>query len=259
MLLTTDIGNTNITLGLFEKDEYKNEFRLASDRDLEQIEYENLLKSLFKDYEIDGCVIGSVVTELDEKFQNAVKNVFNLEPVIVSNKIDCGVKIIADEPDEVGADRIANASAAAKTYDGAVIVVDFGTATTFDIVNSKKEFCAGIIIPGLKTQLKSLYDKTSKLPQIEIDFSPCALGQNTKDAILAGVIRGCACAVDGLIEQCEDELGEKVKLIATGGYSGLLANYMKHKFDCVNPILTLEGLKYIYDLNKNNIHFQTGV
>lgn len=259
MLLTADIGNTNITLGLFEKDEYKNEFRLASDRDLEQIEYENLLKSLFKDYEIDGCVIGSVVTELDEKFQNAVKNVFNLEPVIVSNKIDCGVKIIADEPDEVGADRIANASAAAKTYDGAVIVVDFGTATTFDIVNSKKEFCAGIIIPGLKTQLKSLYDKTSKLPQIEIDFSPCALGQNTKDAILAGVIRGCACAVDGLIEQCEEELGEKVKLIATGGYSGLLANYMKHKFDCVNPILTLEGLKYIYDLNKNNIHFQTGV
>ena len=259
MLLTADIGNTNITLGLFEKDEYKNEFRLASDRDLEQIEYENLLKSLFKDYEIDGCVIGSVVTELDEKFQNAVKNVFNLDPVIVSNKIDCGVKIVADEPDEVGADRIANASAAAKTYDGAVIVVDFGTATTFDIVNSKKEFCAGIIIPGLKTQLKSLYDKTSKLPQIEIDFSPCALGQNTKDAILAGVIRGCACAVDGLIEQCEEELGEKVKLIATGGYSGLLANYMKHKFDCVNPILTLEGLKYIYDLNKNNIHFQTGV
>ena len=259
MLLTADIGNTNITLGLFDKDEYKNEFRLASDRDLEQIEYENLLKSLFKDYEIDGCVIGSVVTELDEKFQNAVKNVFNLEPVIVSNKIYCGVKIVADEPDEVGADRIANASAAAKTYDGAVIVVDFGTATTFDIVNSKKEFCAGIIIPGLKTQLKSLYDKTSKLPQIEIDFSPCALGQNTKDAILAGVIRGCACAVDGLIEQCEEELGEKVKLIATGGYSGLLSNYMKHKFDCVNPILTLEGLKYIYDLNKKNIHFQTGV
>ena len=250
MLLTADIGNTNITLGLFDKDEYKNEFRLASDRDLEQIEYENLLKSLFKDYEIDGCVIGSVVTELDEKFQNAVKNVFDLEPVIVSNKIDCGVKIVADEPDEVGSDRIANASAAAKTYDGAVIVVDFGTATTFDIVNSKKEFCAGIIIPGLKTQLKSLYDKTSKLPQIEIDFSPCALGQNTKEAILAGVIRGCACAVDGLIEQCEEELGEKVKLIATGGYSGLIANYMKRKFDSVNPILTLEGLKYIYELNK---------
>jgi len=251
MLLTADIGNTNITLGVFEKDEYKNEFRLASDRDLEQTEYENLLRTIFKDYIIDGCVIGSVVEELDEKFKNAVKNVFKLEPVIVSNKINCGVKIIADEPDEVGADRIANASAVAKMNIGAVIVIDFGTATTFDIVNSKKEFCAGIIIPGLKTQLKSLYDKTSKLPQIEIDYSPVALAQNTKDAILAGVIRGSACAVDGLIEQCEKELSEKVTLVATGGYSAIMANYMKRKFAYVNPILTLEGLKNIYELNKN--------
>ena len=251
MLLTVDIGNTNITLGLFENDGYKSEFRLSSDRDLEQTEYENILKSLFKDFDIDGCVIGSVVTELDDKFQNAVRNVFGLDPVIVSEKINCGVKIVADVPSEFGADRIANASAVAKLNLGAVIVVDFGTATTFDIVNSKKEFCGGIIIPGLKTQLKSLYDKTSKLPQIEIDFSPHALAQNTKDAILAGVIRGCACAVDGLIEQCEAELGEKVTLIATGGYSGLMANYMKRKFDYVNPVLTLEGLKHIYEINKS--------
>ena len=253
MLLTTDIGNTNITLGLFERDKYVNEFRLPSDRDLEQCEYENLLKSIFKDYSIDGCVIGSVVTELDEKFKNAVENVFEVEPVVVSNKIDCGVKIIADEPDEVGADRIANASAVAKMDIGAAIVVDFGTATTFDIVNSKKEFCGGIIIPGLKTQLKSLYNTTSKLPQIEMDFSPVAVAQNTKDAILAGVIRGSACAVDGLVEQCEKELNENVKLIATGGYSGLIANYMKRKFDYVNPILTLEGLKYIYELNSADV------
>ncbi len=249
MLLTADIGNTNITLGLFENAEYKKEFRLASDRDLEQSEYENLLRTIFKDYKIDGCVIGSVVEELDEKFTNAIKNVFMLNPIIVSNKINCGVKIIADNPDEVGADRIANASAAAKLDIGAVIVVDFGTATTFDIVNDKKEFCAGIIIPGLKTQLKSLYDKTSKLPQIEIDNSPCALAQNTKDAILAGVIRGCACAVDGLIEQCEKELGTNVTLIATGGHSELVSKYMKRKFNQINPILTLEGLKNIYDLN----------
>ncbi len=249
MLLTVDIGNTNITLGLFEKDGLKREFRLASDRDLEQIEYENLLRTIFNDYNIDGCVIGSVVTELDQKIKNAIKNTFNIEPVIVSNRIDCGVKIIADEADEVGADRIANASAAAKMNIGAVIVVDFGTATTFDIVNSKKEFCAGIIIPGLKTQLKSLYDKTSKLPHIEIDYSPVACAQNTKDAILAGVIRGSACAVDGLIEQCEKELGEKVTIVATGGYSELISKYMKRKFDYVNPRLTLEGLKNIYELN----------
>lgn len=258
MLLTADIGNTNITLGLFDKDEYKNEFRLASDRDLGQIEYENLLKTIFRDYPIDACVIGSVVEELDEKFENAVKNVFNLEPVVVSNRIECGVKIIADNPEEVGADRIANASAVAKMNIGAAIVIDFGTATTFDIVNSKKEFCGGIIIPGLRTQLKSLYSSTSKLPQIEMDFSPVAVAQNTKDAILAGVIRGCACGVDGLVEQCENELGESVKLVATGGYSGLMANYMKRKFDIINPILTLEGLKHIYELNKTS-YVSTGV
>ena len=251
MLLTVDIGNTNITLGLFEKDEFQKEFRLASDRDLEQSEYENLLQTIFKDYCIDSCVIGSVVNELDEKIKNALNNVFHLKPLVVSNKINCGVKIVAEESDEVGADRIANASAAANMYEGAVIVVDFGTATTFDIVNSKKEFCAGIIIPGLKTQLKSLYDKTSKLPHIEIDYSPCALAQNTKDAILAGVIRGSACAVDGLVEQCEKELGERVTLVATGGYSELISKYMKRKFDYVNPILTLEGLKYICELNNN--------
>ena len=251
MLLTADIGNTNITLGLFYNDNYVKEFRLASDRDLAQEEYENLLRTIFADFKIDACVIGSVVKELDEKFTNAIKNVFNIEALTVSDKSCSGITIVADTPCEVGADRIANASAVAKMNCGAVIVVDFGTATTFDIVNSKKEFCGGIIIPGLKTQLKSLYDKTSKLPQIEIDFSPKVLAQNTKDAILAGVIRGSACAVDGLIEQCEKELNEKVTLVATGGYRGLIANYMKRKFDYVNPILTLEGLKNIYELSKS--------
>lgn len=252
MLVVTDIGNTNITIGLFNGDIFVKEFRLSSDRNLDLFEYENLFESLLKDYNIDGCVIGSVVEELDDKLQSALKNVFKNEPVIVSDKINCGVKIVADNPAEVGADRIANAAAAARMNIGAVIVVDFGTATTFDIVNSKKEFCGGIIMPGLKTQLKSLYSSTSKLPEIEIDFSPCALGQNTKDAILAGVIRGSACMVDGLVEQCEKELGEKVSLIATGGYGGLMANYMKRKFDYTNPILTLEGLKYIYELNSVN-------
>lgn len=249
MILTADIGNTNITLGLFDSNKYVKEFRLPSDRDLAQEEYENLLKTIFKDYYIEGCVIGSVVTELNDKFNNAIRNVFQIVPIVVSDKINTGVKIVADFPNEVGADRIANASAVAKMNIGAVIVVDFGTATTFDIINSKKEFCGGIIMPGLKTQLKSLYSSTSKLPRIDIDFSACAVAKNTKDAILAGVIRGSACMVDGLVEQCENELGEKVKLVATGGYCGLMANYIKRKFDFVNPILTLEGLNYIYELN----------
>lgn len=249
MLLTADIGNTNITLGLFEGEKYIDELRLASDKDLSLQEYEVLLKNLLKDYNINGCVIGSVVEELTDKFASAIIHVLNIKPIIVSDKINNGIKIIADDTSEVGADRIANAVAAAKMFKGAVIVVDFGTATTFDIVNSKKEFCGGIIAPGLKSQLKCLNLTTSKLPQIEVALSPCAVGHNTQEAILSGVIRGSACMVDGLIEQCEKELGEKVSLIATGGYSGLIANYLKHKFNSINPILTLIGLKEIYKLN----------
>ena len=260
MLLTADIGNTNITLGIFNnKDQYIDEFRLASDRDLSQQEYENLLKSLFKDYKIEGCIIASVVEELSEKFCCAVKNVFKISPIFVTNKINCGIKIVSDKPAEVGADRIANASAVANgKYKGkSIIVIDFGTATTFDIINSKGEFCGGVIAPGLNTQLKCLEKVTSKLPRIEASISPYAVGHNTQEAILSGVIRGTACMVDGLVKQCEKELGERAVLVATGGYCGLISNYLERQFDEVNPILTLEGLRQIYYLNCNNYSTQT--
>ena len=252
MLLCVDIGNTNITLGLFDRENYINEFRLASDKDLGQGEYEVLLKTLLKDYRIDGCIIASVVAELNIKFRLAVDNVFGLKSLFLTNETPCGVKIIADNPSEVGADRIANAASAATKYPNkAVIVVDFGTATTFDIVNSKGEFFGGIIIPGIKTQLKSLELSTSLLPKIDVSISPCAIGHNTAEAVLSGVIRASACAVDGLIEQCEEELREKAVIIATGGYCGLIANYMKRPFDEVDRILTLNGLREIYMMNRN--------
>ena len=253
MLLTADIGNTNITLALFDNDKYVNEFRLASDKDLSKEEYEILLKSLFKDYVIEGCVIASVVEELNVKFKRAVDSVFNIDSVFVDSTIDLGIKIKTDNPTEVGADRIANAVAASKIYKGAVIVIDFGTATSFDIINSKSEFLGGVIAPGINTQMKCLKNSTSKLPKIEVSISNSALGHNTTDAILSGVIRGTACMVDGLVEQCEKELGEKATIIATGGYCGLIANYLKRPFDCVNPILTLEGLKLIYNMNNKKV------
>lgn len=249
MLLTADIGNTNITLGLFNNDKYVNEFRLASDRDLSGEEYEILLKSLFKDYKIDGCVIASVVEELNIKFKRAVDNVFDIKSVFVASDITLGVKVCTDNPREVGADRLANAVAASVLYEGAVIVIDFGTATSFDIINSKHEFLGGVIAPGINTQMKCLKNSTSKLPKIDVSISQNAIGHNTTDAILSGVIRGTACMVEGLVAQCEAELGEKATIVATGGYCGLIANYLTRPFDCVNPILTLEGLKYIYKLN----------
>ncbi|PWL76776.1 type III pantothenate kinase [Candidatus Gastranaerophilales bacterium] len=250
MLLTADIGNTSITLGLFEDDALVEEFRLASDKDLPLEEYEVLLKSLFKDFKIDGCMISSVVEELNEKFKEAVKNVFKFEPLFLSTKINTGIKIALDHPEEAGADRIANAAGAYVLYSKPVIVVDFGTATSFDIVNKEGEFIGGVIAPGLNLQLKTLNKFTSKLPRIDAAISNNAIGSNTTDAILSGVIRGSACMIDGLVEQCEKELGEKAVLVATGGYSGLISKYLKRQFDYINPTLTLEGLRYLYQLNR---------
>lgn len=250
MLLTADIGNTSITLGLFEEDALVEEFRLASDKDLSLEEYEVLLKSLFRDYKVDGCIISSVVEELNEKFKFAVKNVFKFEPIFLSLDINTGIKIALDNPREAGADRIANAAGAYVLYNKPVIVVDFGTATSFDIVNQKGEFIGGVIAPGLSLQMKVLNKFTSKLPRIDVAISNKAIGNNTSDAILSGVIRGSACMIDGLVEQCEKELGERAVLVATGGYSGLIANYLKRPFDFINPTLTLEGLRYLYQINK---------
>lgn len=249
MLLTSDIGNTNITLGLFDNEALVEEFRLASDKDLSLEEYEVLLKSLFKDFKVNGCIIGSVVEELNNKFTGAVRNVFGIEPVLLSNNINTGVKIKTDFPDEVGADRIANAAGAYVMYNKPTIVVDFGTATSFDIVNENGEFIGGVIAPGINLQMKVLNKFTSKLPRTDVAISTKAIGSNTTDAILSGVIRGTACMIDGLVAQCEEELGQKATLVATGGYSGLIANYLKRPFDYINPVLTLEGLRHLYNLN----------
>lgn len=251
MLLTTDIGNTSITLGLFEEDALIEEFRLASDKDLSLEEYEVLLKSLFRNYNVKGCIISSVVEELTKKFKTAVDNVFGFDSIILSTEINTGIKICIDNPSEAGADRIANAAGAYILYNHPVIVVDFGTATTFDIVNSKGEFIGGVISLGIMSQMKALNKFTSKLPQIDVSISNSTIGHNTQDAILSGVIRGTAAMIDGLVEQCENELGERAILVATGGYSGLIANYLKRPFDFINPTLTLEGLRYLYALNKS--------
>ncbi len=249
MLLTADIGNTSITLGLFDDNALVEEFRLASDKDLPLDEYEVLLKSLFKDYKIDGCIIGSVVEELNKKFKAAVDNIFKINSIMLTSKINTGIKLALKYPDEAGADRIANAAGAYVLYNRPTIVVDFGTATSFDIINRNGEFIGGAIAPGISLQMKVLNKFTSKLPKIDVAISHCAIGDNTTDAILSGVIRGTACMVEGLIEQCEKELGEKATVVATGGYSGLIANYMKNPFDYINPTLTLEGLRHLYYLN----------
>lgn len=249
MLLTADIGNTNITLGLFDGDALVEKFRLASDKDLSQEEYEVLLKTLCKPFKINGCIIASVVDELSKKFKSSVDNVFKIKSIMVTNELKTGVKIALENPKEAGADRIANACGAFMLYKRPCIVVDFGTATSFDVVNNQGEFIGGIIAPGLNLQMKVLNKFTSKLPKIDVAVSDKAIGNSTSEAILSGVIRGSACMIEGLIEQCEKELNSKATLISTGGYSGLISSYLKRPFDFINPTLTLEGLRFLYDLN----------
>ena len=250
MLLTIDTGNTNITLGLFDEDALIEEYRLASDKDLPLEEYEVLFNSLLKAYKVDGCIISSVVEELNERLRATIKNVFKLEPLFLTPYVNTGIKIKIDNPDEIGADRIANAAGAYILYEHPVIVVDFGTATSFDVVNARGEFVGGIIAPGISLQMKVLNKFTSKLPRIDVAISNSAIGHNTTDAILSGVIRGTAAMIDGLVKQCEQELGAKAVLVATGGYSGLIANYLKRPFDFINPTLTLDGLRHLYNLNR---------
>lgn len=250
MLLTADIGNTSITLGLFDGDALVEQFRLASDKDLSHEEYEVLLKTLCKPFNIEGCIIASVVDELSKKFKSSVDKVFKISSILVNSECKTGVKIALKHPKEAGADRIANACGAFMLYERPCIVIDFGTATSFDIVNTQGEFVGGVITPGLNLQMKVLNKFTSKLPKIDVATSNMAIGNNTTDAILSGVIRGSACMIDGLVEQCEKELGAKATLVATGGYSGLISGYLKRPFDFINPTLTLEGLRFLYELNK---------
>ena len=251
MLLAVDIGNTNITLGVFENESILETFRLASDKELPQEEYEVLLHSLFKKYSIDGCIIASVVNELSKKINHACDNVFHINSILLDNKSKLGLNIKLKNPKELGSDRIANACGAYMLYSKPIIVVDLGTATTFDIVDKDGNFLGGVIMPGLKLQLNALNMNTSKLPKIEPDKSEIAIGNDTESAILSGVIRGSACAIEGLISQCENELGEKAILVATGGFCGLISKYMTREFDFINPCLTLEGLRFLYELNKS--------
>lgn len=251
MLLSIDIGNTNITLGVYNKNSLIETFRLASDRELGENEYKLLLTTLLGNYEIKSCVIGSVVDELSNVVKKSCDDAFGINSFLYSSSAKSGLEIVLKNPKEVGADRVANACAAKIKYTLPAIVVDIGTATTFDVVSKDGKFLGGVIMPGLNLQFKSLCVNTSKLPQINAGFSDKAIGDCTENALLSGIMRGSACAIEGLIHQCELELGEKATIIATGGHCKLISEYMFRQFDYIDSNLTLDGLKYLYELNCN--------
>ena len=253
MLLVTDIGNTNISIGIYDGDKLIKVYKIASDNNKTSDEYGILISSLLLTNDIKGkiksCAISSVVPILGDTIKTAVEKYIGVNVYNISYKSRLPVKIALDEPKEAGADRLANASAAAVLYKLPAVVIDIGTATTFDVIDKNADFLGGIIAPGPLIQAKSLNQFTSKLPKLKIEAPKSSIGKNTIDAMLSGIVKGHCKMVEGMIKSIEEELEENVTVIATGGFSKVLFNETERTFDYINKDLTLFGLKVVYELN----------
>jgi type III pantothenate kinase len=256
MLLAIDIGNTHIKFGLFSGKKLDHKIRLVTDQDRTEDEYGVLLlgaldqRGLRADA-VTSAIIASVVPELTEGVVSIVRRLFKREPLVVGPGLKTGMPVLYDSPREVGPDRIADAVAAFETVQGGVIVVDFGTATTFNAVSPKGEYLGGVIVPGVRVALDALLSRAAKLSRVEIAEPPRVLGRNTPDALKSGVIHGSASLVDGLVERLILELGFPCKVIATGGLASAVKKYSK-TIESVAPDLTLEGLRILHERNIKN-------
>jgi type III pantothenate kinase len=254
MLLVADIGNTNITVGVFDGKTLINTWNLSSDKNKTEDEYGIFLKNIIDiaNLDLNAAVIASVVLPLTEKFKIAVEKYLKVPVLVVSHKTQNGIILDVENPKEVGCDRIANASATYNFYKTPAVVVDFGTATNFDIVTADGRFAGGIISPGIKMSSEAFSHFTNLLPKLKIEDINSVVGKNTVENMLSGIIIGHAAMIDGLIQRIEEEIGQPVTTISTGGYSSMINSHLKRPFDHINPFLTLEGLRIIYELNKNS-------
>lgn len=251
MLLLVDIGNTSITIGFHDGSSVKKILRLKTINDGRSLEeYSYILKGFILRHKIrkpEGSVISSVVPQITPALVKVVKKDFGLTPLIVSSKIKTGLKFMINNIEGLGADRIANAVAAHRLYKGPLLVIDFGTATTFSYVSLKGQFRGGAIMPGIRLSADALAANTARLPGVNLRKPERALGRDTIENILSGIIFGHAGAVEKLIDKIKSETSEDFEVIATGGHADLMAPHIK--VDHINPLLTLEGLRFIYELN----------
>lgn len=255
MLFVLDIGNTQMVAGVFKDDKLINSWRMRTERNKTSDElgiqfYSFLEHADIKVSDIDGIAISNVVPPLTIMLTIMSKKYFHKEPFFVGPGIKTGMPILYDNPKEVGADRIVNAVAAYKKYQSALVVIDFGTATTFDCVSKRGEYIGGIIIPGIEISLEALAERTAKLPKIELIRPEKVIAKNTVSAIQSGIIFGYAGMVDAICEKIKKEMGEKnINFIATGGLAHVISketNFIKE----VDENLTLKGLKILYELNQ---------
>ena len=255
MLLAIDLGNTNIKYGVFDGAKMVASFRVSSRISRTADEYGSVLVGLLSDSginksDIDGIIFSSVIPALNYTICHMCEYFLGITPIMIGPGIKTGLNIKAENPREVGADIIVNSVSAYNKYGGPIVIIDFGTATTFDIINEKCELLGVVIAPGIKTSLEGLVNKTAQLPMVELDAPKSVIGKNTKHCMQAGIIFGFAGLVENIIKKIKKELGvDQIKVVATGGLGEIIAKEVK-LIDTVDRTLTLDGLRYIYDLNK---------
>jgi type III pantothenate kinase len=251
MLLAIDAGNTNITLGVFRDEDLIAEWRIVTDHAKHSDEYVADLQDLFQSAclhlnKIDDVVIASVVPPLDQTLKVMIEKGFQLSPLFVNHTVDTGLKILYDAPADVGADRIVDAVAAVTKYGAPCIVVDFGTATTFNAVNADREYLGGVIAPGIMISAEALFMRAAKLPRVEISRPENVIGTSTVGAMQSGLYYGYAGLVDGVLEKMIAEMNANPRVIATGGFAPLIADASKF-IERVDSTLTLDGLRLVYE------------
>ena len=246
MLLAIDMGNTNIKYGVFDGDKLVASFRVSSRISRTADEYGSVLVGLLS----DGIILSSVIPALNYTICHMCEFFFGISPLIVGPGVKTGLNIKADNPKEVGADIIVNSVSAYAKYGGPIVVIDFGTATTFDVISDKCELIGVVIAPGIKTSLEGLVSKTAQLPMVELDAPTTVIGKNTKHCMQSGIIFGFSGLVDNIIKKIKKELKvDDIKVVATGGLGEIIAKEVK-SISCVDRTLTLDGLRRIYELNR---------
>jgi len=254
LLLTIDVGNTNTVLGLHEGPELRAHWRLTTRREQTADEYGILVRNLFSTQGVApsqgmGVVLASVVPPLTSVLVTLSKQYLGHDPLVIEPGVRTGMPILYEPPSDVGADRIVNGVAAFAAYGGPVIVVDFGTATTFDVVTKKGEYLGGVICPGVGISADALFQRAARLPRVDVRNPGKVIGRSTVGSMQAGLYFGYASMVEGIIARIRAELGEPARVVATGGLAEPLAGDMP-SIEAVDPVLTLTGLRLIWERNR---------